>query len=242
MCERRIFDRSISLWTNPICEACKKATNQELDGPVSIWQVGQEYDNDRYRLMFVGKNARGAIHNNASDQLAEQGIIDGTGEADEWIGQKWSAYWYYTAAIIEHLFGSLETGWERVAFTNLVKCNNSMNIDTTNNETATYCLDKLGVTWKEFEILQPLNIILLTGRNYDDFIDRYTKRFECHEKHDRNYQVVNGNKKMLWWERHCVDQKNGRNFRLLRTSHPERQKKLSFVQQLAQWVADEAIE
>lgn len=130
MAEQALFElyRSLKLWVNPVCQRCRSDT-PELSGPVAIWQVGREFRSDPHRLVFVGKNARGRIldDHEADDQLDKQGFIDGTRSADEWVRQKWSAYWSYTAGVVQGVFGSVDKGWEKVSFTNLVKCNASMN-------------------------------------------------------------------------------------------------------------------
>jgi len=191
--------------------------------------VGASYACDSHRIVFIGKTARGW---NSPDELAQQGFIDGTGMADQLIhGRSWP-YWSYTNSILETVFGSLHSGWERIAFTNLVKCNNSDGADTTPRTCAAHCLDDLGVVWKELEILKPKNIIMYTGDHYDDFIERYSLGYEYQDKTRRDHRIPNGKKMMLWWERHCVD-RDGRRFRILRTAHPERQQKESFVCQIA---------
>ena len=239
MSESAIFKlyRSLDLWTNPVCRQCRSDAAPELSGPIGVWQVGRKYESDAYRLLLIGKNARGTIFGNVDEQLEEQGFIDGTGFADESIYKKRWAFWHYQTSIIERLFGSIDEGWERVACTNLIKCNNSMGIDTTSFETAKHCLDQLGVVWKEIDILKPLTIILFTGAKYDNFILNYTSKFEYADKTDRIHRVTNGLETILWWERHCRDE-TGRTFRVLRTSHLERQMKAPFVERLARWIGE----
>ena len=55
-----IFDMyaKIEMGDNAICKCCKK-TYVNLSRPVSIWQVRTKYKNSKYKLLFVGKNARG---------------------------------------------------------------------------------------------------------------------------------------------------------------------------------------
>lgn len=239
MAEEKIFNmyKSLNLWTNPICVKCRKAAISELSGPVGIWQLGRDFGNDPYKLVFIGKNARGTIYDKSTalDQLMRFGFIDGTDKADVWIKDKGWAYWRYTAGIIEEVFGSIPIGWEKVAFTNLVKCNNSLTLDNTTLETATSCLDNLKVTWNELEIIKPKNIIIFSDNSYDDFIERYTSKFRLFDVTDKKFRIDVGRKTILWWERHCIDD-NGRKFRVLRTSHPERKKKVDFINKLAEWV------
>jgi hypothetical protein len=119
MSEKRIWDlySQLNLWTNPVCAKCKSTTGK-LSGPISIWQVGEDYESDAYRLGFIGKTARGG--HEEEEQLAERGFIDWTSWTNDAIRDKGWHHWSYTRAIIESLFGSVENGWRRVAFTNLV--------------------------------------------------------------------------------------------------------------------------
>lgn len=112
-----------------------------------------------------------------------------------------------------------------------------MGRDTTSRETRTNCLDRLEVFLGEVEILRPRSVILYSGRDYDDHIERYTSKFEHRDERGRSFSRENGKKTMLWWDRRCTDQA-GRQFRVLRTSHPERQKKQPFVEKLVSWVRE----
>src|SRR6516162_1935527 len=102
MSEQCIFDlyRSLELWTNPICTQCRSSVQPSLFGPIGIWQVGRSYFDDPHRLVFVGKNARGSLRDDVESELSQRGFIDGTTAADQMIGEKWGAYWNYTAEII----------------------------------------------------------------------------------------------------------------------------------------------
>jgi hypothetical protein len=122
--EERIFRMydDAGLGRNPTCGECAdSALGFKFSGPVSIWHVGKNFGEDGRSIVFVGKTARGRI-----DDCEAQGVDDTTSWADLAIRGRepkvrgW-AYWAYTRAIIERLYGSLDEGWERVAFTNLVK-------------------------------------------------------------------------------------------------------------------------
>jgi len=239
MSETPIFElyESLKLWSNPICMKCRSSAKTDLCGPVGIWQLGDDFFNDPNRLVFIGKTARGDLHNEAEQQLKSRGFIDGTEKADLWIEEKWSAYWHYTAAIIEKLYGSIEIGWKKIAFTNLVKCNNSMDIDNTTHETSNYCLNELGVVWKELKIIKPKNIVIFSHDQYDRYIETFLSNFHHVEIEDKgkNFRIEVGKKQILWWEQECMDEE-GWKFRILRTSHPERKKKDIFVEKIANWV------
>jgi hypothetical protein len=79
---------------------------------------------------------------------------------------------------------------------------------------------------------------MYTGQYYDNFIEGYIRRFKGYDITGRNHNIPNGRKAILWWDRQCVDQ-DGREFRILRTSHPERQRKEPFVEQIARWITSE---
>jgi hypothetical protein len=108
-------------------------------------------------------------------------------------------------------------------------------MDTTSWNTKAKCMDELRVTWRELEILEPRNVICYSGSGYDEFIDRYTSSFDHVDITDKHHSFLVGKKQMLWWERHCLD-RNGRKFRFLRTSHPERKNKPEFVDPLVRWL------
>jgi hypothetical protein len=116
-----------------------------------------------------------------------------------------------------------------------------MDIDNTTHETSDNCLNELGVTWKELKIIKPKNIVIFSHDQYDSYIEAFTSGF--HHTYvtdkDKNFQVEVGQKKILWWEQHCVDEE-GWKFRILRTSHPERKRKDVFVEKIANWVIDGA--
>jgi hypothetical protein len=236
--EEDVFElyRSLRLWRNPICAACKN-DSPGLCGPIGIWQVGERFTSDPYRIAFVGKTARGSFepadpaHRSAS---AEAEFVDATDAADDLIGYSW-AYWSYTAAIIERLFGSVDSGWERIGFTNLVKCNNSPSLDRTTATMAENCLNKLQVVWHELRLLAPRNVIFYTGTWYDNYIDNYCRDFETRDRTDGSHRVANGRKHIWWWERDCFED-GVLKCRILRTSHPQLQKKEPFVERLAAWV------
>jgi hypothetical protein len=106
-------------------------------------------------FLFAGKTARGEP---GEDQ---GGVVDTTRWSSLAIGKRrpragsW-AYWAYTRAIIERLYGSLEDGWERVAFTNVVKCNA---VDVTNAVMMNNCLRELGLFRQEIEIIRPRCVV-----------------------------------------------------------------------------------
>lgn len=108
--------RDIHLGSSLICDEClkrRKASSGETYPPASIWHVGEEYEHDKYKIVFVGKAARGTPGKTTTDHF-----IDTRQEADRYFFENWSAYWSYTRTITERLYGDAKEGWKRIAFTN----------------------------------------------------------------------------------------------------------------------------
>ena len=125
--------------------------------------------------------------------------------------------------------------WEHIAFTNVIKCNNSDKQDTATPDMKTNCMDKLGVIWQEIETLKPKAVIFYTGWDYDDHISRFTFGDCFRDISDRTEKRPNGKKIIGWWERDFFV-KETVVLRFLRTSHPERQEKQGFVEKIVQWI------
>lgn len=228
----RVFDmyRDIKLGDNKTCSKCKKSVNSVLFEPASLWNVGEKYEFDQYKVMFVGKPVRGT-----PGTKTEDGFLDCREIGREFYYEKSWAYWSYTKEIARRLYGSAEDGWDRIAFTNILKCNNSMGADTASSEMKQYCIDELGVIWKEIQVLQPQNVVFYTHWYYDDFIDKFRLGDGYKDITDRKYWIANGSKKMSWWHREFY-QRGQLVMRMLRTSHPERQKKEGFVSRITEWL------
>jgi hypothetical protein len=87
---------------------------ENLSFPVSFWFVGEGYVNSKYKLVFVGKNARG------NPGVIRGAYLDARSKANElWYGA-WP-YWSYTKIICDKVYGA-HSG-DCISFTNLVKCN-----------------------------------------------------------------------------------------------------------------------
>jgi hypothetical protein len=52
----------LKLGTNPVCTECIEENNQRrISPPISIFHIGENFGNDKYKVLFVGKNARGTL-------------------------------------------------------------------------------------------------------------------------------------------------------------------------------------
>jgi len=217
--EKQIFDiyDKINIGKSDTCQKCR-SQNTDLSLPVSIWQVGDEYYDSEYKILFVGKVARGTPGEKYGD------FMDATKRADELYQNVGWAYWNYTKAIANSLYG--RNAWEKIAFTNMVKCNSSDTIDTTTDTMRNLCLPILK---EEIKMLKPRNIVFY-AKGYDEQIENL---FDSIQDSKMEYVTI-GKKKMSSWTF------NGMigNYlsKIIRVGHPERMKKEDYVNHLINYI------
>ena len=213
--------KGIELGSSDICKNCKSNCNG-LSSPVGCWCVGIHFFEHEKRILFVGKNARG---NGCEKGETFQNSFEITRDT---LWKKNWPYWSYTRAITETLFG--ENSPEHIAFTNIVKCNNSSDFDTTSDFVKEHCIKQLKVLSNEIEIIKPTHIIFYTSWNYDNYIGNVFDEFAI----KINAQKQIGRKKMPWLEANASIKQM--NFKVLRIGHPQYKKKEDFVNYVADWV------
>lgn len=215
-----IYDK-MNLGANSICAECRKR-NKNLSLPVSIWQYGNKFEESRYRVLFVGKNARG------NPGIIKNTYLDSTQRADEIHNSKGWAYWSYTNEIAKSLYDN--DCWEQISFTNLVKCNNSETTDTTTEDMKTNCILRLGVIQSELDIINPDNIVFYTGYDYDGYIEKIFDKTDTLE----NTTIKIGCKNMPYHS--FAGYMNSKKINCLRIGHPERMKKDEYVSCVVKWI------
>lgn len=235
-----------NLGKNEICHICKKEQiniDCGLSSPITPYYVGKHYEDDNFKILFVGKNARGTLYD-FGENIPE--IIDAREKGSEYFLEYSKPFWTYIKAIsCLVLANEPEDAIERIAITNLIKCNNAMDDDGKNSD-GTYndyttptmmenCLNKLGVFWNELDILKPKHIIFFTHFYYDEYLNNFSNKFTLKEIHDKEFSRQNGAKRILWWDRHFYEGEK-LVMRVLRTSHPQYQKKEEFVEKIANWI------
>jgi hypothetical protein len=248
-----MFDTILSMYKqlkigdNEICKMCKSNNTirgLELSNPISIFQVGNNFLNDGYKVLFVGKNARGTLYDLAG-KIPD--IIDSRDAGRNYfLCWKRNHFWSYTKSIAQQLaHRSPEEAFDSIAITNLVKCNNAMYMEGQNPD-GTYrdctttamknnCLNNLKVFWRELEILSPKHVVFYTHHDYDAYIQDFPGIDSVNEICDKEHVRANGGKDILWWDRELY--KDGKLvMRVLRTSHPERQNKEGFVEKIVSWI------
>jgi len=227
--EQEIFEMYDDLFSSEsgerICNECR-SENTELSRPVSVWQIGSQFDTSIHKLLFVGKNARGA----PGDIRTGKVVLDSTDRGEDLFYNESWAYWSYTKEISERVEG--ESPWEKIAFTNMVKCNNSNTTDTTSNEMKMHCILENKILIKEILHINPDVIVFYTSTDYDDYIEKMFS--DIFILHGEDVDRLIGKKLIPWWEFDV--QLNDHPVRCLRTGHPERKKKVDFVNAVSEFV------
>jgi hypothetical protein len=220
-----------------VCQRCRQSVGEDkLRGPLSIYQVGKEFTGDDQRILFAGKTARDGIY-----EHEENGVDDVTAFADRVMSGEFRragrwAYWSYTRAIIEAIFGSAERGWERVALTNMLKCNCSDTVDASTPSMKVCCLRELGAFRREVELIRPRKIVLYAGWSYDEYLeDMFPEGLRNVAGTDRATTRRCGKKDIPWWQAEVWTAGTVK-CHVLRTAHPERKKKAEFVPMVVEWL------
>ncbi len=235
-------DELLSIYNNmklgncAICQECRNSVPvpEELSIPVSAWCIGNAFYEQEKRILFVGKTARGnpsKICGTIGDTFADtrEFLWWETYDKDGKPAAMPSAYWGYTAEITKRLYGIDSP--EFISFTNIVKCNDSPDIDIANSVMKENCVRKLRVLTREIEYINPTHIIFYTGRYYDGYIKDV---FDCYQVLDDKGDIQIGKRKMPWQEACGII--NNKKYHVLRIGHPERKKKEEFVSGVVEWV------
>lgn len=222
--EQSIFDMYLQyhLGKSEACQRCRQASTG-LSRPISIWHVGTSYEESPYKVLFVGKAARGSIVEAPfyMDTVEDATVI----AADLYYNSGW-AFWGYTRAIASAVYGE-ENAWEQIALTNMVKCNRSDTVDTTIQDAKISCAEYLR---REIALLCPRHIVFYTNAGYDEAIQRAFDRIE-----DSQYQDFPCGKKAmhLWAFTGVIGESR---IKAIRTGHPERMKKGDFTSRIIDFI------
>lgn len=137
-------------------------------------------------------------------------------------------YWRYIRTIAEDIYG--ENGFAYIAYTNIIKCNNSATKDNTSKLVKDNCINKMQVLKKEIEVLKPKKVIFLTSWYYDNYFNSIFNNI----KNINNKKVKIGTYSMPWSE--FYGEINDNKIKVLRIGHPEHKTKLDYVNALVEWI------
>jgi hypothetical protein len=227
---QKLYERDLHLLANPICRDC----DARVRHPLLPWLVGRRFFETSERLVFVGKPHRGI-----PGEILPSGIVDPRHSVQPGLwNSKWP-YWRYTREIAENLYG--ENAFESIAMTNLIKCTNVAPGDLSQDQTsylmAECCILRLGVIWRELELLEPRTIVFYTHGLYRHTLDSLPIAVPgtIRELASQNYAVQCGKKRLRWWERECKTSWADR-VRILTVGHPERMRRTDYGRLITDWV------
>jgi hypothetical protein len=220
---------------NQVCARC----DARLKHPLLPWQIGKDYGTDPYRVIFVGKPHRGT-----PGAITTSGIIDGSKCAEEYFLEGSSAYWGYTREILRIVFGDANLGWEKIAFTNLIKCTSVEDgedaSDKTTETMARCCMLDLGVFGAELRYLKPKTLVFYTFDFFPESLRTLTIETGCKwsDITSSDHRVGRG-KRIGWWERECSTSWQNP-LRVLVVGHPQGKTKSEYTNLVANWIRGES--
>lgn len=224
------FESELQLLQNPICRQC----DAEIRHPLLPWLVGPKFSESPYRVVFIGKPHRGI-----PGETLPSGIIDPTTLVANELWDWWPAYWSYTRAIAENLYG--RNSHEFIAITNLIKCTNvddgQITTDKTTYKMSESCILKLGVVWREIERLKARTVVFYTYGLFREMLQAVPVALDTsvQEITSQVHRAQCRDKRLGWWERACRTTWND-DLRILVVGHPERMARLEYVELLTNWI------
>ncbi len=229
-----------------ICRKEKPAL--ERHGPLSFFNIGNNFEGDKYKILFVGKNTwydkEDVDKLKKFPEYLESAFQDCRADGREMFEHNHRMLWNCIRKITQQLYpkSQNESGswkfdelWASIAITNLTKCNTS----TGSGDTTPYSLTRRCIPFfsKEVSILMPKHLILFTGKGYDDYIMDLplNEGFRVENITDNEYRKPIGNKnaKILWWDRKFS--KDGNEIHFLRTRHPQFAP-IEFADEIVKWI------
>jgi hypothetical protein len=229
---KSLFESELRLLANSTCEQC----DAKVRHPLLPWLVGEQFHSSAERILFVGKPHRGI-----PGDILDSGLIDPTNVETSLWDKSWP-FWSYTKAIAENLYG--RNARDFIAITNMIKCTNvgddedvSSAIDKTSYIMAQSCVLKLGVIWKEIELLQPTTIVFYTYALFRSLLHDIPVALQgtIRDITPQDGAIQCRNKRLGWWERSCGTSWTD-NLRVLVVGHPERMARAEFVESITAWL------
>jgi len=222
-----------------ICKAYCKEKGLQMRGPLSFFNVGEKFEHDRYKVVFVGKNHW--YDKDAVEKLKFLGFStfrDCRDDGTTMFLTRQSMFWRYIYNIAKRLYPEEENEAEilnRISVTNLTKCNTSTDYrDTTPYELTDSCIE---IFEEEIKALHPKHVVLFTGKDYDPYINKLRFGYTVFPRDmtKRTYKSeIKNQSYVLWWHRQFCGKGEVR-IHLLRTRHPQGAPK-ELVNEIVKWI------
>jgi len=229
----RLFEEELKV---PHGNVCRLRCDARFKRPLLPWHIGDLYESDPRRLVIVGRPQR----DDHESVARPAGTRDGRAAAERLYRTKPWPFWRYTREILARVYGSSDEGWRRVALTTIVKCANAGpragGGDATTRVMKESCIREAGVIREELAVLAPRTLLLYTGRDYDEWVDRlcweYRQRWV--DRGDRRRVVLCGHLPLPWWEGEIAG--GARSVRVLRVGPPQGKPLDEYATRVAAWL------
>jgi hypothetical protein len=249
--EDRIFEKYAELRVGRgLCGECN--VPKEVNGglPVSFFVVGEDFQKQESRIMFVGKTVQSGWESEPRNEAS--GFLDSRKYAKEELFLPfWSTYpfWQCIKEICQLVWeiDNPEEIWRRIAITNLVKCSTSSSLDTTPLQLKRNCIENARFFENEVKIARPTHMILFTGLDYDEHLKKLSFGYDCFKEitgivffdEAERKEVLHFKGTEKEWERVFLEGEKVK-MRFLRTYHPaffkKQEDKRTFCQHIAAWI------
>ncbi|SEH44212.1 hypothetical protein [Selenomonas sp. KH1T6] len=172
--------------SNPCCVECNKEHKSKFETdlfkPVSAWVVGDNFDSQEKRILFVGKTAVGAGENKYfypgyPDDGENHYCTEVFFDARKKLWPNYSRFWSTISNVSKRIFLNvpIDDLVEYIAITNLIKCNCGHESCASGHiekfEFMRFnCIDYLDIIRREISIINPTHIVFLVGKNFDENI------------------------------------------------------------------------
>lgn len=230
------------------CKRCQRYCEKnglQLHGPLSFFNIGDQFENDRYKVVFVGKN-----HWYSKTDVEEMGFLAPSRFRDARAGGLWafldrqSIYWRCIQDIAKLLYPEEEDEvdlLDHISITNITKCNTSKGYrDTTPYYMTDNCVEILE---EEIKALHPKHLIFLTGRGYDSYINSLDLGYVLPPKDatGQTYKRPIENQHSVWWWHREFYESEKVTMNLLRTRHPQGAPK-GLTTEIVKWIQKKSLQ
>lgn len=167
------------------CQKCRRYIKEErklnMSRPVPLQYVGEKFEESSKRILFVGKEVYGELEQYIDTPQWDPFSYDNIREL---YFQQEGDFWKWVVKIAESVFQVGEDSFDRIAWTNLLKCK----IYEATPEKSTciapkkvirYCIKEAGWIFKEISVVSPNIVVMLCGRRFGEpFINELKHRYD----------------------------------------------------------------
>lgn len=180
--------REINIGFNEICQKCHeeaKSKNKDLVGPVPIYHVGNNFEQDEYKILFVSAVPYGWAPKDEFCEITEDDWRNFMSSSvdfpsfinkfksrvkDLYLGRncKDSPVFKVIRGVSKELYGHEEEAFEKIAITNFIKCNFDEVDDKLPAEIRALCAHPCKgnyIAIREAEVINPKIIVSLAGKS-----------------------------------------------------------------------------